>query len=102
MKHLIFATLCIAFAASAIEKESNIHWLQQRINKCKEKDRDSCRFLYTYIIKFYPTLCGGQGLRMVNTFGPGTTYTSEKQEKVCNIINNALVDEQLVDDLYAL
>lgn len=113
MKRLLFAALYITSTGFAMDKVQEKHWLQDRIDKCKQykpgapttgKDGGwlkSCGFMSTYLHNFYPTLCGGQGRRPIGS-GWGETYSNDSQKNVCSMISAALTDKSFVENMIDL
>jgi hypothetical protein len=107
MKYFIFVTLCIASQICAMSNQDK-HWLQERIDKCKQHDDknrsdnlfESCGFMSSYVNRIYPTLCGGQGLRPEGLGGYWkSTHMDKSQKEVCAMITEALTDEKFVNNI---
>lgn len=93
MKHLIFIALCVTTSANPMDKIKDKHWLQERIEKCKEgKSLESnCRFMKKYIARYYLPICGGQLMMR--------TTSTINREMVCGLLDDALVDERFVSNI---
>lgn len=110
MKKIIFMTSILSFVlTSAMSKHSDVQWLQERIDKCKQRGSENnsdswnahCGFMMHYIKNFYPTLCGGQGNRPRGILYPfeRDTYANRSQRDACQIIHAALTDKNFVEQI---
>ncbi|GMU19770.1 MAG: hypothetical protein AMXMBFR12_09620 [Candidatus Babeliales bacterium] len=100
MKHIMFSILWITFVSNAMQdqKEQEVHWLQDHINKCKKythalsDDRlRNCNLVHSYINKFYLPICANQRFRP-----EGKVHA---QKEICEILNNAATDQKFVEEL---
>ncbi len=127
MKRLLFATVMTATIATTFagEKKEEKHWIQEKIEMCMMRDKryrdiswqewqaltaseqkelsnsnQACDFLHTYIERFYPMMCAGQGYNgSQGLYGGYPSYTVKDQGTVCNHIHSALAQQKFAEKM---